>query len=568
MRFANIFRRLLILALLPGAALILVSCVPARLTPERVGDLQMSAHAGDLKSRVMIGEIYEFGAGVSADLLIAAQWYQLAAGQDDPEAQYGLGVMYAAGLGLKKNAPEAVRWLFRAAEQGHEKARILLAVLYLKEIDLRPDFARRMKGYRQKAEKGDAGAQYALGWIYLEGAGLPVNPREALKWLTKAAGQGNAKAQYALGGIYLSGRETPAKPEEALSWYKKSAAADIKARVKLCALYRGAGGLPENKEAAGPCLDTLARSTDASLRSWLDTQHAVLNSEKEKHPVLALRACGRIAAFDPAFGKVSEPCNMLRKQIREKMSSRIEEAHASLVQKDINKFRSLSAPFLTPDFDEEPLRELIASAWRLTEEENLALEKNALDQLRALEAVERTVTYRTANLSQINKLINAFKAAIVLGLRDDPDDPEVTALSRRGNKVIAGILQKIKPPPPPEEKTVVATPEEIREEADPAEADYAKARELFNSGRFDEAEVLLEKTTKTRGSVYIASAYIYLGISHLARINPAHVHEARKRHLKGLACFQNALRFDRSATLPAGYDKYSSEFNQAREQLH
>jgi hypothetical protein len=118
-----------------------------------------------------------------------------------------------------------------------------------------------------------------------------------------------------------------------------------------------------------------------------------------------------------------------------------------------------------------------------------------------------------------------------------------------------------------EEKAITDSPEEIEEEIDPGEADYKKAQSLFESGRFVEAAILFEKTTKTRGSKYIASAYVYLGVSHLARINPANINEARKLHLKGVASFQNALRFEGGIALPSGYDKYQPVFDEAKERL-
>ena len=567
MSFAKTIKVILYACLL-SVILALSACVPSRLLAPDIENIQMSAHRGDAKSRVIIGELYEFGAGVPVDSLIAAQWYQLAAKQDDPEAQYFLGVMYETGAGLKRNTPEALRWLFRAGEQGHERAQILLAALYIKDKDLRQDFARRIKTYRQKAEKGDASAQYALGWINLEGAGLPVNFREGQKWLLKAAAQGNTRAHYTLGGIYLSGRETAANPHEALAWYLKSAASDIRSRVKLCQLYQGAGGLAENAAEAKQCRAAFDRSKDASLQTYVETQQAILNTNKEKHPVMALRACSKLRELDPDAAKMSDTCNALARLNTEKMKPRFDEARASLDSKDLNRFRNLLDPLLNPDFDETQLSRLIAGAWRLTEEENRTAEKSVQEQLRLLEAAGRTVTHRTANAGQINKLINAFREAVWQAMRDNPDDPALAALLRKGNRVIAVILQKMKAPSPPEDRTVSEPSEEPQEEVDPGEEDYAKARDLFNGGHFREAEALFEKTTKARGSRYIASAYIYLGIGQLARINPANVNDARKRHLKGLACFQNALRFDSAITLPAGYDKYQPEFSKAREQMH
>jgi len=572
MPFTRTVKNFLLICLPWAVAFCLSSCMPAKLTKEDVHNLQMSAQRGDAKSQVLIGEIYEFGADVPADQTIAAQWYGRAAKQDNPEAQFYLGVMYERGVGLQRNSAESLKWLFKSGEQGHEKAQIWLAGLYLKDKGLRQEFLKIIKRYRQTAEKGNAIAQYTLGWIYREGVGLPVNPREALKWYHKSAGQGNTKAQLALGNIYLEGKVAPVNLSAALAWYQKSAETEIKAQVKLFELYKGAAGLPENAEEAKKWSKTLTQNTDDSLRSYIDTQHAIINSEKEKHPAMARRACQRISEVDQAFKDVSNTCNALTKQINEKMTPRIQEAGSTLAQKDWEKFRDLLSELMTPDFDEVPMRRLIASAWRLIEEKTHTQEKIALEQLRSIEAAERSAAYRKKNVRQIPKLINAFKETVDQGLRDNPGDAALIELDRKGKKVIVNLQKKMKPSRRVEEKIEEkATPDiqdESQEDHEPGEDEYKEALALFNNGSFGEAANLFEKTTKIRGSRYIASAYRYLGISHLARINPANVNEARKRHLKGLACFQNALRFDDGIALPAGYDKYQPVFDEAKERLH
>ena len=96
-----------------------------------------------------------------------------------------------------------------------------------------------------------------------------------------------------------------------------------------------------------------------------------------------MRACQRISEVDPAYRDVSNTCDALAKQISEKMNPRIQEAESALTQKDWDRFRDLLARLLTPDFDEGQLRRLIASAWRLIEEETRAKEKIAQEQLRS-----------------------------------------------------------------------------------------------------------------------------------------------------------------------------------------
>jgi len=559
---------LLLIISIWAAASCLISCAPARLTRADIDHLRISAQKGDARSRVLIGEAYEFGADVPRDQKIAAGWYQQAADQDDPEAQFYLGVMYERGAGINQNTAESLKWLFRSAESGYEKSQIMLASLYLKDRGLAQEFSKKIKKYRQSAQKGNPIAQYILGWVYREGVGTPVNPREALAWYQKAAHQGNAKAQAALGNIYLEGKLAPASPGDALLWYQKSAETEMPSQVKLCELYKGAGGIKENEEEAKKWSKRLAENTDASLRSYIDTQHAILNTEKDRNPARALRACNRLHNAEPAGKETSDICQSLQKQTGDKTETRFGQAKSALEKKDWEKFRDHLSGMLIADFDPSRVRRLNAAAGRLIEEETRAREKTAREILRQMEAADRA-SYRKKNAPQIIKMINAFKVAVNPALRDNPEDEDLLALVRKAGKVIASLQEKMRPPQKgkTEDKAASDQQEEPPDEHDPGEDDYRKAQTLFQGGRYDEAARYFEKATKIRGSGHIASAYIYLGISNLARINPANINEARKLHLKGLVYFQNALRFDDAIALPAGFDKYQSVFEEAKRRL-
>ena len=119
---------------------------------------------------------------------------------------------------------------------------------------------------------------------------------------------------------------------------------------------------------------------------------------------------------------------------------------------------------------------------------------------------------------------------------------------------------------------IVKKRDEVREEKrkEPLETPEAlmkKGQALLDSGKFDEAAGIFDKLTKIHGNNGIAMAYVYLGVTTLARINPAKVIEAKKLRLKGVASFQNALRFDRAVSLPVGYGKFKNQFAEALKQL-
>ncbi|MBN1664964.1 MAG: sel1 repeat family protein [Deltaproteobacteria bacterium] len=567
-----------ILSHILAAAFSLYSCAPATLPKADAPDIRVAAERGDAKYQVLTGDMYEYGAGVPADMTEAAKWYQQAAFQGNPEAQYYLGILYGSGAGgFPQNTAGSLRWLFKAAEQGREKARIMLACLYLKDKQHQQEILRIIDGYRQEAEKGSAEAQYTLGWIYREGVGLPGNPQEALTWYRKSAGQNNAKAQFALGNMYLEGIGVPANPAEALVWHQKSAETEIKARAKLRELYEGGAGVQKNEEEVKKWSKVLAASVDDSVRPYLNIQHNILDAEQEKNPARALRACHRIIDADPADGKVSDVCKALSRRIGEKMAAEIQEAGQALEKRDLGRFRELLPRVLFPDFNELQLRTLVASAWRLIEDKNRIREKNATDLLETIEFAERSEAYRRQNEKQLFVLIGVFKTIVDDGLADNPGDEALLALARRGEKAIAGFHKKIAERPQKKigEKSPKKMPEESGEEIteenlednEPGLQDYKEALALFDGGRFEDASRLFEKVTKIRGFKHIAAGYIYLGVTYLARINPANVRQARTFRLKGIAYFQNALRFNKSIALPAGYHKFQDVFEEAKKRL-
>lgn len=73
------------------------------------------AEQGDLEARVIVGEIYERGIGVTPDYAEAARWYRLAADAGSKRAQINLGYLYEQGLGVTSDPVAALDWYRRAA---------------------------------------------------------------------------------------------------------------------------------------------------------------------------------------------------------------------------------------------------------------------------------------------------------------------------------------------------------------------------------------------------------------------------------------------------------------------
>lgn len=144
---------------------------------------------GNPRAQVMLGRCYENGLGVKQDLAVAAQWFQLAAEQNDSEAQLLLAYCYEVGAGVPQDPQQVMNLMTRAAESGNAEAQFNLAL------------------------------NYSQG-LY----GAPKNESECFRWASLSAQQGNAQAQRLLGACYEYGFGVAADPAQAQAWYAKAEA--------------------------------------------------------------------------------------------------------------------------------------------------------------------------------------------------------------------------------------------------------------------------------------------------------------------------------------------------------
>jgi len=153
---------------------------------------RQAAERGLPRAQRSLGELYQFGQGVTKDEVEAVKWYRKAADKGDAKAQSDLGSMYFSGLGgLKKNEKEALKWFKKAAEQGDVSGQLSLAAMHIAR-----DPGESVKWFRAAAEQGSGPAQFSLGSIY-EGRlpGIAANRAEAMVWYTKALQQGYEEAR-------------------------------------------------------------------------------------------------------------------------------------------------------------------------------------------------------------------------------------------------------------------------------------------------------------------------------------------------------------------------------------
>jgi TPR repeat protein len=518
-------------------------------------EIRKNAAKGDALSQLYVAHILEEGAGLPKDHKSAAEWYRKSVDQGNPRACYALARMMLDSSVLPQNDADAVRLLFQSADAGFYQAQVLLGGLYLAGRGGN-EFAAQIKRYKRRAEQGEAQAFYSLGWIYQEGAGVPRSRVNAKKWLTRGDEQGNVLAARILGDITLT-EQGKDREKAAANWYEKGArSGDVVALSRLLLLKERGSALSKTDAALPP-----PKLTEID-HDYRELQNNVIKREEGKDIRLAMVASRRILDIDPSDSEGQKHFSRLREKGISRLSALYSSASKEIASGNKDEFRSIISKLLTEEFDEQLLGEVVASYWSHSDEIVRNAERSGSDLVGTLESLDNDDSIRKSQ-AKIKKLTLLFHEAIGRGLKERPEDPELTALLHKGDLVISDISRKrddIKEKDKEKEKTK-------DKETDSGVSLLNKGRSLLHDGHFDAAAKLFEKLTRTPGYTDIAIAYVYLGIANLARINPSKIVEAKKLRLKGFSSFQNAMRFDRMVTLPANYEKFRDVFEEAKKLL-
>jgi len=194
------------------------------------------AEAGDVEAQKMLGIMYDYGHGVSADPQKALEWYILAAEQGQASVQYQVGTKYFKGEAITRDYAEAARWWQLAADNGQEDAQFNLGLMYFRGIGLAQDDQKAAEMFSRAAEQEHGHAQYSIAVMYAFGRGVTQNYDTALQWFTRAADKGIAQAQYNLGIFYENGYSVEKNINRAEQWYQLAAEqglAEAKSRLDM-----------------------------------------------------------------------------------------------------------------------------------------------------------------------------------------------------------------------------------------------------------------------------------------------------------------------------------------------
>lgn len=144
------------------------------------------ATAGDVIAQFSLGAMLYYGAD---DLPQAITWLRNAAEQHHPPAEFQLGQLYDFGFGVTRSEEQALAWYRLAAEHGSGAGQRAVGEIYQKGRGVASNPSEAARWYRRAADRDDLRAQYLLGEMYFTGTGVPQDYSSAYVWYSLAASQ-------------------------------------------------------------------------------------------------------------------------------------------------------------------------------------------------------------------------------------------------------------------------------------------------------------------------------------------------------------------------------------------
>jgi TPR repeat protein len=177
--------------------------------------VRVNATRGDVVAQFSLGAMLYYGGGDTAQ---AIAWFRKAAGQKYAPAEFQMGQLYDFGFGVTQNDAEALVWYRKAAERGSAAGQRAVGDFYRKGRAVPVDAAEAARWYRRGADGDDVRAQHQLGEMYFTGTGVTRDYASAYVWFSLAASQAplldNRKGLLELRNI-AAARMTPEQVDDA-----------------------------------------------------------------------------------------------------------------------------------------------------------------------------------------------------------------------------------------------------------------------------------------------------------------------------------------------------------------
>jgi TPR repeat protein len=172
--------------------------------------------------------MYEFGTGVSIDVVEARKWYERASDGGHLDARVQLGLLFGSGPGA--DVARGLALVESAAAEGSGYANYQLGVIRLGnspqlppgDAGVRTDLAAALRAFEAGARLQHPACMGALGYLTLMGTGVDQDVAKGTELLRAGAEGGDADAQYWLAGA-LGDSAEPTLVRESIQWYARAA---------------------------------------------------------------------------------------------------------------------------------------------------------------------------------------------------------------------------------------------------------------------------------------------------------------------------------------------------------
>ncbi len=175
--------------------------------------LSKAADQGNAEAQYCVARAFYRGYPVPSSVVLALEFFKLAAVQGHSKAIYMLGQ-------FSTNPQIAFEWYLEGAELGDLDSIFELANCYARGEGVAQNAEQAFLHYKTAADRGHSVAQYKVGLAYQNAPGKDLEA--ALKYLTKAADAGHRESQE-LCGKYYSGIGGPKRPALAFKYFKLAA---------------------------------------------------------------------------------------------------------------------------------------------------------------------------------------------------------------------------------------------------------------------------------------------------------------------------------------------------------
>ena len=148
---------------------------------------ERAVQAGSIKGEIDLGQLYEYGRGVSADAVKAVQLYTTAAKAGNSEAMYRIGMITKYSKAVQKDPPLACKWFESAHEGGHPYGTLELGNCYYEGQGVDKSSQQAFALYYMAAQAGLPVAQEYVAAMFQSGDGATQDDAQSAGWYRQAA---------------------------------------------------------------------------------------------------------------------------------------------------------------------------------------------------------------------------------------------------------------------------------------------------------------------------------------------------------------------------------------------